>query len=148
VNIARAVVVVAACALVACSHGVRAAPSRADLDNPGSSSDGGRLYVTNCSSCHQLDGKGVPGAFPALAGNPVVTGNPRRVIAAVKFGVRSAVRAPDGLGGAMPAWEGRLSDGDIADVVTYVRFAWHNGAAPVSGAEVRSVKQARPRPSP
>lgn len=147
-NVARAALAAMACALVACGHGARAAASRADLDNPGSSSDGGRLYVTNCSSCHQFDGKGVPGAFPALAGNPLVTGDPSRVIAAVKFGVRSAVPAPDGLGGAMPAWEGRLSDDDIADVVTYVRFAWHNGAGPVSGAEVRSVKQARPRPPP
>ncbi len=40
----------------------------------------------------------------------------------------------------MPAWDGSLSDADIADVVTYIRFAWRNGAAPVSEAQVRAVK--------
>jgi len=40
----------------------------------------------------------------------------------------------------MPAWNGLLSDGEIADVVTYIRFAWRNGASPVSQAQVRAVK--------
>jgi mono/diheme cytochrome c family protein len=104
------------------------------MDNPGSSSDGGRVYVTNCSSCHQIDGKGVPGAFPALAGNPAVTGDPRRTIAIVKFGQRSPGSEA---GGVMPGWNGLLSDQSIADVVTYIRFAWHNAASPVSAGQVR-----------
>ena len=107
------------------------------LDNPGSSSDGGRIYVTNCSSCHQPDGKGVAGVFPALAGSPAVTGDPRRTIAIVKFGLRSPTTEP--VGGAMPAWNGLLSDQSIADVVTYIRFAWHNAASPVSAGQVRAM---------
>ncbi|MBV8371930.1 MAG: cytochrome c, partial [Candidatus Eremiobacteraeota bacterium] len=41
--------------------------------------------------------------------------------------------------GEMPAWRGLLSDDDIAAVVTYIRFAWHNHAAPVSAADVDAV---------
>lgn len=127
------------CAWTACARGGTAHAPAAHLDNPGSSSDGGRIYLTNCASCHQADGRGVPGAFPPLAGNPAVTGDPRRAIAAVKFGVRGP-RPASGTGGVMPGWEGLLSDAEIADVVTYIRFAWRNGAAPVSEAYVRAIR--------
>lgn len=120
-----------------------AAAARASLDNPGSSSDGGAIYLTNCSSCHQADGRGVPGIFPALAGNPAVTGDARAVIAVVALGRRRSAPAPGTFGGVMPAWHGLLSDTDIADVVTYIRFAWHNDAGPVSQAQVRAVTAAR-----
>lgn len=120
-----------------------AAAARAAADNPASSSDGGRIYVTNCASCHELDGRGVPGAFPPLAGNPAVTGDPRVPIAAVKFGLIAPISAARA-GGEMPAWDGILSDTDIADVVTYIRFAWHNGASPVSEAQVRAATAPRP----
>ncbi len=126
--------------LAGCARGnAGAAASHAAVDNPGSSSDGGRIYITNCSSCHQLDGRGIPGAFPALAGNRAVTGDPRRPIVAVKFGLRGP-RPASGVGGEMPAWNGLLSDAEIADVVTYIRFAWRNGGPPVSEAQVRAVK--------
>jgi mono/diheme cytochrome c family protein len=34
---------------------------------------GERVYAANCASCHGASGAGVPGAFPPLAGDPVVT---------------------------------------------------------------------------
>jgi mono/diheme cytochrome c family protein len=131
------------CALTACSRAdsSRTPESRAaELNNPASSSDGARIYVANCSSCHQLDGRGLPGAFPALAADSVVTGDPRAVIAIVKFGLRAGIRANSGgYNGEMPAWRGLLSDGDIAAVVTYIRFAWHNRSTPVSLGQVEAV---------
>jgi mono/diheme cytochrome c family protein len=133
--------------LAACSkHGslTTGGASAVQLNNPASSSDGGRIYITNCSSCHQLDGRGVPGAFPALAANPAVTGDPRAVIAAVKYGLREKPGRNRGtLGTVMPPWQGRLSDGDIAAVVTYIRFAWHNDAPPVTLGGVRAVRPLR-----
>jgi len=99
-------------------------PSR----NPASANDGARVYITNCSSCHQLDGTGIPGVFPALAGNAFVTGAPGPVIAMVKFGSKT-----------MPAWSGSITDEDIADVVTYIRTSWRNRGNPVSEADVSEV---------
>ncbi len=131
-----------ACLLSACSREApvrSAASTAAQLNDPASSSDGARIYITNCSSCHQLDGRGVAGAFPALAGNPAVTGDPRAVVADVKFGLRARSRANREGFAVMPAWQGLLSDEDIAAVVTYVRFAWHNHASAVTPAEVTSV---------
>ena len=118
-----------------------ASASAAIANNPASASDGAVVYITNCSSCHQRDGKGVPGAFPPLAGNPVVTGNPTAVIAIVKNGVEGRIAVNGALySGIMPRWGGVISDDDIAAVVTYIRSSWHNRAAPVTAAEVRAIK--------
>jgi mono/diheme cytochrome c family protein len=38
--------------------------------------------------------------------------------------------------GVMPAYGNRLSDGQIAAIVTYVRSSWGNQAAPVSAEDV------------
>jgi mono/diheme cytochrome c family protein len=118
-----------------------AASAAAVAKNPASASDGAVVYITNCSSCHQADGLGVPGAFPPLAGNPVVTGNPIAVIAIVKHGIggRTVVNG-EAYSGIMPPWAGLISDDEIAAVVTYIRSSWHNRAGPVSLAEVRAVK--------
>jgi mono/diheme cytochrome c family protein len=133
-------VCVAACAKTA-SSGAPASASAAIAQNPASASDGAVVYITNCSSCHQANGEGVPGAFPPLAGNPAVTGNPVGVIAIVKDGISGKILV-DGTAysGIMPPWGGLISDDDIAAVVTYIRSSWHNRASPVSLANVRAVR--------
>jgi mono/diheme cytochrome c family protein len=110
--------------------------------NPASANDGGRIYIKNCSSCHQADGRGVPGAFPPLAGNPVVTGNPLRTIAIVKFGFSGKTLVEGGAyNGTMPAWGQLISDDDIASVVSYIRAAWHNDSKPVTLGDVAAASK-------
>ena len=117
------------------------ATASAAAANPASASDGAVVYVTNCSSCHQADGKGVPGAFPPLAGNAVVTGSPVAVIAIVKGGLDGKVAVNGNVySGIMPAWGGLLSDDQIAAAITYIRSSWHNRATGVSAAQVAGVK--------
>lgn len=100
--------------------------------NLASANDGARVYIANCSSCHQIDGRGVPGAFPPLAGNPIVRGDPARLLRIVARGERGPVQiAGHAYNGEMPAWEGLLSREEIAAVVSYIRGAWRNNAPPV-----------------
>ncbi|MBV8531604.1 MAG: cytochrome c [Candidatus Eremiobacteraeota bacterium] len=123
------------------SHATAAASaSAAALRNPASASDGAVVYLANCSSCHQTDGKGIPGAFPPLAANPVVAGSPVAVIAIVKDGLdgRLVVNG-QAYSGIMPRWKGVLSDEQIADVVTYIRSSWKNSAPGVSISDVQAV---------
>ena len=40
----------------------------------------------------------------------------------------------------MPSFEGKLSNADIAAVLTYIRTTWGNQASPVSEAAVAAVK--------
>jgi mono/diheme cytochrome c family protein len=74
-------------------------------------------------------GQGVPGAFPALAGDKIVQGP----------GAGMAVVVINGRGG-MPAFGGDLSDDTIAAIMSYVRSSWGNKAAPVSPAEVAAAR--------
>jgi len=102
---------------------------------------GQKIYGANCSTCHGVGGAGVPGAFPPLAGNPVVTGSPDKVIAAVKGGLTGAMTVNGKTySGAMPAWKGKLSNTDIADVITYIRSSWGNKADAVTDAQVAASK--------
>jgi cytochrome c oxidase subunit 2 len=71
---------------------------------------GKAVYETNCSSCHMVDGAGLPGAFPAIKGSPVVTGD---INAQVKLMLNGK--------GMMPAFGKMLSAVDFAAVVTYTR---------------------------
>jgi mono/diheme cytochrome c family protein len=106
------------------------------------SADGSKLFLVNCASCHQVDGKGVPGTFPPLAGNPVVVGDPVRVIHIVKYGLTGpVVAAGKTFNGMMPAWSPQLSDVDIAAAITYVRSSWGNRATPVTADQVSAVSK-------
>jgi cytochrome c oxidase subunit 2 len=93
---------------------------------------GEKVYAANCVACHQANGKGVPGAFPALDGSPVVNGPRAGQIAIVLNGKN-----------AMPAWKSVLSDTDIAAVITYTRNNWSNKASEniVQPAEVVAARK-------
>ncbi len=124
-----------------CAKGSGSANTSAAAKNPASASDGATVYLTNCSSCHQSDGNGVAGAFPPLAGNPTVTGNPVAVIAIVKNGLEGRLVVHGAAySGIMPSWKKQLSDDQIASVITYIRSAWHNNASGVSVDQVQAIK--------
>jgi cytochrome c oxidase subunit 2 len=93
---------------------------------------GEKVFAGNCAACHQANGKGVPGAFPALDGSKIVTGAKAEQIALVLNGKP---------GTAMVAWK-QLSDADLAAVITYTRNSWGNktGEA-VQPAEIKVARQ-------
>jgi mono/diheme cytochrome c family protein len=93
--------------------------------------DGKTLFGKNCAACHQATGKGIPGAFPALAGNPFVQGAPAEVSTVLLKGR-----------GGMPDFSGSLDDAEIARVLSYVRTNWGNSAAPLSEQDVASQRSA------
>lgn len=102
--------------------------------------NGASIFTTNCSSCHQANGKGLPGAFPPLAGNSVVVGSASKVIHIVKNGLTGSVTINGNTyNGVMPAWKSKLSTADIAHVVSYIRTSWGNHASTVSTAQVQST---------
>jgi cytochrome c oxidase subunit 2 len=93
---------------------------------------GEKVYAANCAVCHQATGKGVPGAFPALDGSPIVNGPKADQIKIVLNGKNG-----------MPPWKAALSDTDIAAVVTYTRNNWSNKAQEniVQPAEVLAARK-------
>jgi mono/diheme cytochrome c family protein len=98
-------------------------------------SDGAGLdiYREHCASCHGKDGKGKPGAFPALAGNRTVTmANTTNLIRIILSGGFAPATADNPRPYGMPPYYHVLSDADIARVATYIRTAWGNGAPAVT----------------
>jgi cytochrome c oxidase subunit 2 len=95
---------------------------------------GEKVFTANCAACHQANGKGVPGAFPALDGSGVVTGPKDGQIKTVLNGV-----VKNGQPTAMVPWRNTLSDVDIAAVITYTRNSWsnHTGEA-IQPSEVKA----------
>lgn len=94
---------------------------------------GEKVYQANCAACHQADGKGMAGVFPAISGSPVATGPLAAHIDIVMNGKP---------GTAMAAFADQLSDAELAAVVTYQRNALDNKtgdlAQPAQIAEARN----------
>jgi cbb3-type cytochrome c oxidase subunit III len=90
---------------------------------------GASVFTLKCARCHQSGGQGTQ-TIPALAGDKfVLKTDPSAVITTVENGRN-----------LMPSWKGQLSAADIAAVLTYVRSAWGNSAAPVTEQLVAGVK--------
>ena len=104
-------------------------------------SPGATLYRTSCSSCHQANGEGIPGAFPPLSGDPVVTDeDPSRHIEIILFGMQG--EAIDGVeySSAMPPFSQQLSDEEVAAIVNHERTSWGNDAPTVTADQVQQVR--------
>jgi mono/diheme cytochrome c family protein len=103
---------------------------------------GSRVYLDNCNACHRSDGSGANRTFPDLVKNePVNAQDPISLIHIVLTGASmpSTQTAPSAI--AMPEFGWRLSDAEVADVVSFVRGGWGNHAAAVSRDEVDRVRK-------
>lgn len=101
---------------------------------------GQQVYATHCDTCHMPSGKGIPGAYPPLAGNPVVnTNNPVNALRMVLDGGFRAATESDPMPYSMPPFGDKLSDREIAGVLTYIRGNWGNDASAVSEDDVQTL---------
>ena len=75
------------------------------------------VYQKNCVACHRVNGRGLTGIFPALAGSDIVLNNKAKHIEILMEGVQGA---------AMQSFANQLSEVDMASVITYTRQAWGN----------------------
>jgi len=103
------------------------------------------LFSKNCASCHGPDGKG-----NKSIGTPNFT-DPAFQKGVSASAMRTAVQK--GKGGIMPAWSGKLTDEQIASLVTYIRSlnpGQGNGPtteASTSSSATGSSEQTQPKPN-
>jgi cytochrome c oxidase subunit 2 len=93
---------------------------------------GEKVFGANCVACHQANGQGVKGVFPALDGSPLIKEPKGRHIEVVLNGRPKT---------AMAAFGKQLSDTDIAAVITYERNSWSNKTGDV--IQPSDIKAAR-----
>jgi|GEM_PF-1562156 len=105
-------------------------------------SNGQRVYLENCAGCHQADGQGIAGLYPPLVGAEWVVGAPSRLMRITLHGPTGpyTVKGVRYANGTMPGFA-RLNDGDLADMLSYVRSAWGNRAGPVRAEDIAAIRQ-------
>ncbi|MED6332822.1 MAG: cytochrome c [Pseudomonadota bacterium] len=90
---------------------------------------GERLFLDNCAECHQVDGKGIPGIYPALDANEVVSGSGVDVALVLIIGR-----------GEMPSFRGSILPEEMAAVINYVRNAWSNSGELILAGTIESLQ--------
>ena len=111
---------------------------------PDSRAPGQRLYGVHCLSCHQADGGGVPNMQPPIAGGSWVKGDARALaLFVMSGGFDSASRKESDLGNVMPPFR-QLADADLAEILTYIRQKFGDGASAVTTAEVAEARTSLP----
>jgi mono/diheme cytochrome c family protein len=95
--------------LIAASLGLVATNYRAAAN-----SNAADLFKSKCSMCHGLDGKGYTAIHTPDFTSPKwqASVSDRQITSAIENGVK---------GSSMPAWRGKLTAGQIQDLVTYIR---------------------------
>src|SRR6201984_673584 len=103
---------------------------------------GKALFSSNCITCHQATGQGLPGQYPPLAGSEIVLGPAlNHTIAIVLKGLQGPVTVKgQAFNNSMQAWEGQYSDQQLASILTYVRSDWGNNAPPITADMVKQMR--------
>jgi mono/diheme cytochrome c family protein len=100
---------------------------------------GAAIYKDSCAACHKDSGEGEVNLFPRLAGSALVqSDDPTTLVRVVLHGTRAVSTSGAPTAPAMPAFDWRLGDGQVAAVLTYIRNNWGNAAASVSANTVAS----------
>jgi mono/diheme cytochrome c family protein len=104
---------------------------------------GKQIYDRECASCHGAVGLGMPPHYPLLAGNQSIQMS--SAVNAIRMVLNGGY--PPGTAGnptpyGMPPFAQRLSDDEVAAVVTYIRTSWGNRGEPVSARQANELRAA------
>ncbi len=100
---------------------------------------GETIFKANCVACHQVNGQGIPNAFPPLAKSDYLNQDKVRAIKVVSEGLQGNVKVNgQQFNGVMPAWS--LTDEDIANVLTFIYNSWGNSGKEVTPSDVKSSR--------
>src|SRR6266403_1627847 len=104
---------------------------------------GKKIFAAYCQTCHQANGLGVAGQYPPLAGSEFTTGGSRLMGMIVLKGLQGPVKVKGQQYGTavMQPWDKTLTDQKIADVMTYERSDWGNGASPVTAEQIAALRK-------
>ncbi|MFP3556051.1 cytochrome c [Paraburkholderia sp. SIMBA_049] len=104
---------------------------------------GARVYTAFCMHCHGVDGRGFAPMLAPLAGNPnVLEKNASSLINVTLNGTGDLVIGGVPAAYPMPKYGPVLNDQQIADVLTFIRAGWNNGAPAVGAGDVAKVRKA------
>ena len=128
-------------------HGVTK-PKPIDAANP-QMINGKKVFIDNCIACHVINGEGISSMIPAFKDNGTIQGQSSESMTHILLnGSQGAITRFNPTGAAMPAFAWKLTDTQIADVLTYIRNEWGNAAQAVSPKEVKEMRKTLGAPAP
>lgn len=102
-------------------------------------SAGEEVYGRTCKACHQATGKGIPSAFPPLAGSDYLLADKNRAIKTVIEGLTGEITVNGNtFNGTMTPQA--ISDQEIVDVLNYVLNSWGNEGGEITLEDVAAQK--------
>jgi len=104
---------------------------------------GRQLYLETCMACHQIHGKGMASLAPPLVNSPWVLGSETRLIRIALQGIHGPLTIDNTEWNlVMPgqAVNPRMTNQNLAAVLTYIRREWGHGAEPVKHESVEKIR--------
>lgn len=104
---------------------------------------GATLFAQQCASCHGQSGQGISGAFPPLVDSDWVTGDVSTLARIVLHGLQGPIEVNEQrYNGVMPAFGGRLSDPEVAELLTFLRTSLNKDSSPITAEKVGEIRDA------
>jgi mono/diheme cytochrome c family protein len=96
-----------------------------------------------CAGCHGSDGLASDGEAPPLAGASWVAGPEARLVRIVMHGVRGPIQVANEIyDREMPGFGAKLSDDEMASLLSFVRGRWGGPSAPITPDTVSRIRAA------
>ena len=90
-----------------------------------------------------MSGQGLPNVGPAMKGNATLAmDDPQTLIKAVLNGIPTQIFKNGERMYAMPPFAHRMSDAEVAELVTWIRAEWGGQSVPVTAAQVSAQETA------
>jgi len=100
---------------------------------------GKQIYMKTCFACHQVEGQGIPNAFPPLAKSDYMNADVNRAIEIVLKGKTGEITVNGKKYNSVMTRQA-ISNDEIADVLTYIYNSWGNNKTNVTKSQVDQVK--------
>ena len=126
------------------AHRVQTKSGSANSSTSGPTVSSGAIhYERFCSGCHGSDGLASDGEAPSLAGSSWVSGSETRLIKIALHGLRGPIQVGDKIyDREMPGLGRRLSDREMAALLSFVRNRWGASGAEITPSAVTRVRTA------
>jgi mono/diheme cytochrome c family protein len=102
---------------------------------------GKHVYDANCTACHGQNADGLLGLAPAFNDNPAVRAqDSSSMLHVLMTGGRAAASQSNPTAAGMPSFAWKLSDADMAAVLTYLRNSHGNAAELVTARQAKDAR--------
>ena len=103
---------------------------------------GAKIYTEKCVACHQLNGMGIPNAFPPLKGSDYLFADKKRAVEQVLNGSHEEMTVNGSVYNLPMPYQVDTHEDAVA-VINYSLNAWGNDGGTITLDEVKDIKIVR-----